>query len=81
MSEETTVERSLGRIEGTLEALSAKLDAHTQADTANFQALADKLDELDLAAAVRRHAWKWAAGVAGAVAAASQVAQAMGWIP
>jgi len=70
--------RTLGRIEGTLEAMREVLEKHTSADEANFKALTVKLDKLDVAAAVRRTAWKWAAGVAAFVATAAQVAQAFG---
>lgn len=81
MNEPTNVERTLGRIEGTLAALKASLDVHTDADAANFAALTVKLEALDVAATVRRHAWKWAAAVIGAVVTITEIGRALGWLP
>ena len=74
-------ERALGRVEGVLEGLTAQLTAHTAQDNANFEALAAKLDALDLSAQARKVAWKTAAWVAGGVLTLAQIAQAFGWLP
>jgi hypothetical protein len=76
-----TVERTLGRIEATLDGMKETLDAHTAQDAANFEALAAKLDAIDVPGTVRRIAWRWAAGIGGAIVAAAQVARALGLLP
>jgi hypothetical protein len=80
-NDNVSVQRSLGRIEGQLAAMQKTLEEHTKADAENFAALAAKLDAIDVPGAVRRIAWRWAAGIGAVVAFVAQVAQALGWLP
>jgi hypothetical protein len=65
-----SIERTLGRIEATLEALCEKLDAHTAQDAANFAELRAQIAEVKKPTTLRERATAWGAGVGAAGTAA-----------
>jgi hypothetical protein len=84
-ADETSVERTLGRLEAHVEALVRALEDHTEADASNFQRLEthllrveDKLDGAPPAPKASARAATWgataAAVVAGIVEALRQLA-------
>jgi hypothetical protein len=76
--QQPSLERALGRVEGTLAAMAKTLEDHTKADGENFEKLSKQIAGLDVAPAVRRIAWKWAASVAAIILTLAQIAQALG---